>query len=753
MSQPTVSSKNPPSKERSVTLSVPEMDCPSCAGKVDRGLRRVDGVVDTALHPITGTATVTYDADRTAPQDVVAAIEAVGYAVADRPDTSETQATLAPPSTVWTSSRALRTWVGAGGLVVGLGLEFVVPGGDLSLVSTPLGGLSLADAFLLGAILTSGLPIVRDGVYSARTASLDIDLLMGTAIVAATAIGFFFEAATLAVLFSVATLLEQYAMDRTRDSLRELMELAPAEATVLRDGAEKTVPVDEVGVGTTVAVRPGEKIPVDGTVTVGHSAVDQSPITGESIPVDKREGDDVFAGTLNETGYLEIRTTAAADESTLSQIVSLVRGAHEERTEQEQFVDRFAAYYTPVVIGLALLTAALPPLLLDAGTSVTVLGHAFGGAWSTWFIRGLTLLVIACPCAFVISTPVSVTSGITAAARNGVLIKGGPHLEAMGTVGAVAFDKTGTLTTGDLDVTDVVPVGGASEVEVLRCAGALERRSEHPIAEAVVARARTAGVSMPEVSAFESVPGKGVSAQIGDTTHYVGKPGFVEALDGAGDGAASDAVAALQDEGKTVVLVGTADRLLGVLGIADTIRPDAKRAIAALRRLGVGPLVMLTGDNEGTAQAVADALGMDAYRADLLPDEKGTAVEALTAEHGSVAMVGDGINDAPALAAASVGVAMGAAGTDTALDAGDVALMGDDLDRLPYLYALARRTGAVIRQNIWSSLGVKALLALGVPFGYVTVAMAVLIGDMGMTLGVTGNAMRLSRMRPASLLE
>ena len=755
------------SKQLTVTLSVPEMDCPSCAGTVEKAVGGVEGVVETDLRPTTGTATVTYDPERVDEHTLVDAIEGAGYEVVDRSGGEES--TIAPPAAVWTSTRAVKTWIGAVFLTGGLLFEFVLTGWNLAVVSTGVFSLTAADAAFLVAVLASGVPVVRSGYYSARTRSLDIDLLMGTAIVAATGIGLYVEAATLAVLFSVAELLEQYAMDRTRNSLRELMELAPNEATVLQNGEEVTLSVEELTVGDRVVVRPGEKIPVDGIVRQGTSAVDQSPITGESVPIDKNREDEVYAGTILEEGYLEIEATTDASGTTLARIVELVRDAEASTTEKEQFVDRFAAYYTPVVVVLAILTAFVPPVLIDGTATVGVAGltHTFAGGWETWFVRGLTLLVIACPCAFVISTPVSVTSGVTAAARNGVLIKGGNHLEAMGEVDAIAFDKTGTLTKGELAVTDVVPLGGTSEDELLRAAGGLEQRSEHPIATAILDRATDAGVSLPDVSGFESLTGRGVRAEIDGTTYYAGKPALFEGLDNnirsdggiaaatteGDDQRRTDVISALEAEGKTVVLVGTREQVLGVIGIADEIRPGARRAIRNLHELGIGPLVMLTGDNEGTAKAVAAELGMDEYRVELLPEEKVRAVEQLKRDHGDVAVVGDGINDAPALATATVGVAMGAAGTDTAIETADIALLGDDIGKLPYLSALSMKANSVIRQNIWSSLGVKFVLAVGVPFGYVSVAIAVVVGDMGMSLGVTGNAMRLARMQPDRFLD
>jgi len=753
-------------------LTVPEMDCPSCAQKVDKSLQRLDGVVETAPQPTTGTATVTYDPDRTSEADVVAAIEAAGYEVlgAGGDDEPSSGVDIAPPSEVWTSLRAKKTWAGAAFVTLGLLFEFLLTAQNLAVASVLGFPLHVADMLFLGAVVVSGVPVVRSGYYSARNRSLDIDLLMGTAIIAATAIGYFVEAATLAVLFGVAELLEDYAMDRARDSLRELMELSPDNATVRRDGEEVTVAAEDVAVGETVIVRPGEKIPLDGVVREGESAVDQSPITGESVPVDRTVGDEVYAGAITEEGYLEVEVTSTAGDSTLSRIIEMVQGAQAKKTETEQFVDRFAGHYTPLVVMLAILTAAIPPLLITDPVPVTVAGFTteFTGGWQTWFIRGLTLLVIACPCAFVISTPVSVVSGITSAAKNGVLIKGGNYMEAMGQVDAIAVDKTGTLTRGELAVTDVVPLGDVDEGTLLRRAAGLEQRSEHPIGTAVLDRATATGVTdLPEPTAFESLTGKGIRGDIDGDTYYAGKPALFEELgfdltrgrraDGGVPTSAStrpretfpeETLAALEREGKTVVLVGTETELLGAIAIADEVRPASKRAVERLRDLGVERVVMLTGDNEGTARAIAEQVGVDEYRAELLPDEKVTAVEELQAEYGEVAMVGDGINDAPALATAEVGIAMGAAGTDTALETADIALMGDDIGKLPYLYALSNTANGVIRQNIWASLAVKALLAVGVPLGLVSVALAVVVGDMGMSLGVTGNAMRLARVTP-----
>ncbi|CQH58228.1 P-type transport ATPase (probable substrate zinc/cadmium) [Halobacterium hubeiense] len=748
-------------------LSVPDMDCPSCAGKVEHALEGVAGVQSFDTQPTTGRVVVTYDPGEADEAELVAAVEAAGYEVTGRSGESEGERTeAAEPDSVWTSPRALKTW--ASGVLVAAGflLEFLLPGSNAAVAELLGSDVLLSDAAFLGGILIAGQPIVRGGYYSLKSLNLDIDLLMSVAILGAVAASvafgerLYFEAATLAVLFSVSELLESYSMDRARSSLEELMELSPDEATVLRDGEEVTIPVEDVRVGDRVVVRPGEKIPMDGVVVDGESAVNQAPITGESVPVDKTDGDDVYAGTINEAGYLEVQVTAEATENTLSRIVEMVEDAQANQTEREQFVERFAAYYTPAVVGAGILVGVVPPLL-------------FGASWPTWILRGLTLFVLACPCAFVISTPVSVVSGVTSAAKNGVLVKGGNHLEAMGAVEAVAFDKTGTLTKGELTVTDVVPLGDNTDEDVLRCARGLESRSEHPIGDAIVEHADDRGIEGRAVSEFESVTGKGVRADLDGTTHYAGKPGYFADLGfdlshvhAATDGGVvtqktrdlcerngcvdllEDLVPELQSEGKTVVLVGTDDELEGVIAVADEVRPEAKAAVQRLRDLGVEHTVMLTGDNERTAGAIAEQVGVDDFRAELLPEQKVAAVEDLTDEYEAVAMVGDGVNDAPALATATVGVAMGAAGTDTALETADIALMGDDLTRLPYLYDLSGRTNGVIRQNVWSSLAAKAVLAAGVPLGFVPIWVAVLVGDAGMTTAVTGNAMRLSRVKP-----
>ncbi|WP_227132965.1 heavy metal translocating P-type ATPase [Halorubellus salinus] len=772
-----------------VTFDVPDMDCSSCADKVTAALDGRAGIRDVSTRPTSGTVRVEYDDDTTV-DALRDAIESAGYDVTGNDADAASGEDATGTESVWRSTRAKKTYAGAVFLTIGLVAQFGFDG--FATVATVLGAtFTIADVAFLAATASAGQAILRGGYYSARNRQLDIDFLMSAAIVAAVtaSVGFgehlYFEAATLAVLFSVSELLEGYAMDRTRNSLQELVELSPDEATRKRAaGGTETVPVEDLAVGDVVVVKPGEKVPADGVVVDGDTAINQAPVTGESVPVDKTIGDDVYAGTINEAGYVEVEVRAEASDSTLSRIVSLVEDAEANQTEREQFVERFANYYTPVMVALAIGVAVVPPV-------------AFGAPWTEWFVNGITMLVLACPCAFVISTPVSVVSGVTAAARNGVLVKGGNHLEAMGDVDAIAIDKTGTLTKGELTVTDVVPLGDRTEADVLRCARGLESKSEHPIADAIVAAADGAvGVDHDGSGAddFESVTGKGVTGALHGTAHYAGKPAWFDDLgfelehahvvDGAGEHAehaersggargdhgragvsaevtdlcdrhgclnlAEETIPRLQREGKTVILVGTEDELEGLVAVADEVRPGARQAVSALQAFGL-EVVMLTGDNERTAAAVAEQVGVDDYRAGLLPEDKVDAVRELDAKYdGGVAMVGDGVNDAPALATATVGVAMGAAGTDTAIETADVALMSDDVAKLPYLYDLSHRANGVIRQNIYASLGVKAALAVGVAVPYVNVslALAVLVGDAGMTLGVTGNALRLGRIKP-----
>jgi Cd2+/Zn2+-exporting ATPase len=626
---------------------------------------------------------------------------------------------------LWRRREAIFT--GISGALLALGLVLSLLTLDPTLLVLFGRTFALSTVLYLASVLFGAYHFARKGLYALKTLSLGINFLMSLAILGAIVIEEYVEAASLAFLFSLAELLEEFSVERARRSLRELIKLAPREARVRRNGKELLCPIEEIAVGEVCIVKPGERIALDGQVLSGSSFVNQAPITGESVPVEKRPGDEVFAGTINYDGYLEITVTKRAKDTTLARIIHLVEEAEAQKAPSERFVDRFARYYTPGVVLVALLVATVPAIF-------------FGAAFSEWFSRALALLVIACPCALLISTPVSIISAITSAARHGVLIKGGVYLEELGQIQTIVFDKTGTLTTGQLTVTDIIPTDSISPTEVLRIAAALERKSQHPIAQAIVRayEERAAGEPLPDAQEFTSLTGQGVQAKLDGTLYRVGRLQLFNA-----DGLAQNFAA----QAKTVIGVGTPDRLLGLIALADSIRPQAHQTVQRLKDLGI-EVVMVTGDNEAAARAVAQHVGITHYHAGVFPDQKVHEIEHLRSEYGRVAMVGDGVNDAPALAAASVGIAMGAVGSDAALETAHVALMGDDLSKLPYLIELSRRTRRVIQQNIFFSILTKLTLGLGVFPGYVTLVLAVLVGDMGASLAVTGNALRLARVKP-----
>jgi len=506
------------------------------------------------------------------------------------------------------------------------------------------------------------------------------------------------------------------------------MAIAPQTARVRRAEGEVEIPVEKVNVGDVMLVRPGEKIAMDGVIVLGESAVNQAAITGESIPVAKGPGDEVFAGTLNTAGYLEVRVTKLVQDTTLAKIIQMVENAQSQRAPTQALVERFAAVYTPIVLALAVLIVVIPPTLL-------------GEAWIPWIYRGLALLVVACPCALVISTPVAIISAISNAARQGVLIKGGVYLEAAGSLKAMAFDKTGTLTQGEPVVTDILPAGTIDKDQLLQMAAALEARSEHPLAQAIVKAAQQNGLPALTVQEFKATAGSGVEGIVNGQLVRIGNKYLFAGQDLA-LAELAPAIERLQQEGKTVVAVGTEAALLGIIALADAVRPESAAAIKDLKAAGIQHIVMLTGDNWSTAQAVAAAVGVDEYRAELLPHDKLSAIQELAGRYGKVAMVGDGINDAPALAAATIGIAMGGAGTDTALETADVALMADDLSKLAFTVRLSRRALSIIRQNIAFSIGLKVLAVLAVFPGWLTLWLAIL-ADLGATIIVTINSMRL----------
>jgi Cd2+/Zn2+-exporting ATPase len=566
--------------------------------------------------------------------------------------------------------------------------------------------------------------------------ALDINTLMVIAAVGAVILGEWTEAGAVVWLFAVAHRLEARSLERARHAIRALVTLAPAVATVRREGVERDVPVDDVRVGDVVVVRPGARIPIDGQVLSGISTVDQAPVTGESFPVEKSAGDELFAATINGAGALEVAATRPAADSTLNRIVRLVEQAQRERAPIQTFVDRFARRYTPAVVLLAVAVAVIPPFVLGGMTEWTA--HS-----ATWAYRALALLVVACPCALVISTPVSVVSALTAAARAGVLIKGGASLERLAGIRSVAFDKTGTLTHGRVAVTDVRSVDGFGADGVLEVAASLESRSEHPIGRAIVSHARSSGVTVGPAAGFRALPGFGAEATVGAELAVVGSHRLFEARQLCTPSLHAR-LGEVEGSGASVVLVGHGARALGVIGLTDSVRSEGRRVVDELRAAGVTRVALLTGDQRANATGVSEAAGLDEAHAELLPADKVAHIARLRAEYGPVAMVGDGINDAPALASADVGIAMGAAGTDVALETADVALMSDDLTRLPFAFRLGRRAMANIRQNIALALGLKLAFVVLAIFGLATMWMAVL-ADTGASILVTANGLRLLR--------
>ena len=579
------------------------------------------------------------------------------------------------------------------------------------------------------AIVASLWYILPKAWRSARRLRPDMNLLMTVAVIGAIGIGEWFEAATVAFLFALSLALESWSVGRARRAIAALMELASPIARLRRpEGIEEEMPPEQVPVGAHFIVMPGEKLPLDGLVISGFSEINQAPITGESTPVAKQPGSQVFAGTINGNGALEVQSTKPADDTTLAHIIRQVAEAQSRRAPSEQWVEKFARVYTPVVMGLAIAFLVVPPLL-------------FGGSWGDWFYRSLVLLVIACPCALVISTPVSIVAALAASARNGVLIKGGAYVEAPAKLRAIALDKTGTLTEGKPRVLEVVPLSGHDESELLERAAAMESRSDHPLAQAIVAFAKERGVGFVPAEDFQIIQGKGATARFNGERYWLGSHRYLEER---GQETEEDhrRLEALSQGGRTVVVIGNESHVCGLIALADAVRPGAKQTLQALRSAGLKHIVMLTGDNRETAQAIAAETGVDEVHAELLPGDKVTVLEELVAKYGSVAMVGDGVNDAPALGRASVGIAMGAAGSDAAIETADIALMSDDLSKLPWLVQHSRRTLAIIRQNIVSSLSVKALFVTLTFSGYASL-WAAIAADMGVSLLVVANALRL----------
>lgn len=585
-----------------------------------------------------------------------------------------------------------------------------------------------AQILFLVVVLISGHNIIKNGLLSVWRKRLDMNFLMSIAAAGAFLIGHGEEGAAVIFLFYIAEFLEGYAAERARKSVTSLLKLAPEMATIRKDGKDVKVHIHEVKVGDIFIVKPGDRIPLDGIVNKGASSVNQAPITGESMPVTKTIGDNVFAGTINEEGYFEIKVTKKSDETTLSKMVKIVEEAQKEKSKTEAFIDKFAKYYTPIVVILAFLVMTIPTLV-------------FGLEFSEWFYRALVLLVVSCPCAVAISTPVSMVSAITSGARNGVLIKGSNFIEEIRNVKVVVFDKTGTLTEGKPEVTNVIGLNKYSDKELLQIAASLESKSKHPLAEAIIRNAGKKKVKLKRVSEFKSVAGKGLKGKINGKRFYAGNKSFFNEIK-----IPENQIKKLENEGKTIVLVGNDNHIIGLIALMDKIRGASSSMIEELKDKGI-KTVMLTGDNEQVARAIAGKLKIGKFYAELLPEDKVKVIDDLLKKHEHVVMIGDGVNDAPALAKAHVGIAMGAIGSDVAIETSDIALMHDDLTKVNYLIALSKKTMSVVKQNVSVAILIKGSFAILAFPGIVTLWLAVAVGDMGLSLAVILNSLRIGRKR------
>ena len=676
-------------------LRVAHLDCDSEAAAIRRGLEGVDGISDLQVFPKSAKVAIRFDESRVSENAIKTALRDLGFPVHEG-------AGMAEMPKPWKNPKVVMS----------------VASGVLLLAGWLMDRTAVADAVPFAIYLVSA---VVGAYYFAREAVEDllferrvsIEMLMTVGATVAIVMGEAMEGAMLAFLYSISEAAEGYTEEKTRSAIRKLMDLTPKRARVRRDGREVEVPVEELEVGDVFIVRPGEALATDGEVMAGRSSVNQAPVTGESVPVEKAPGDAVFAGSINEEGALEVRATKTFANNTIARIIEMVEEAQERKGTNERFVERFGRRYSPAVLLIGVLLAIVPPLLFDAD-------------WRTWITRATVFIVAASPCALVISIPITLVASLGTGARKGVLMKGGIYVEELAKVRVVALDKTGTITRGEPEVTEVVAATPAfSADEILTRAASVESRSQHPLARAIVAHALAKGIEAKQPDDFRSLTGAGAFGRIGADEIYIGSPELFEREFRVDLSALRGEIERLQAAGNTAVIVGSAAEPWAAIAIRDNIRPNARAAIAALHDAGVKQVVMLTGDNETTARAIASEVGIDRIYANLKPEEKAAKVRDLSQEHGHVAMVGDGVNDAPALAEATVGIAMGAAGTDVALETADVALMADDLEKLVYAIRLARRNESVVRQNLALSVLVIGVLVIGAIAGKFSLPFAV----------------------------
>ncbi|MFK4942474.1 heavy metal translocating P-type ATPase [Lactococcus petauri] len=697
------------------TYRIEGLSCTNCAGKFEKNVKQLPGVTS---------ATVNFGASKISVegQTTIEELEEAGafenLIIRDDQENDE-------------QVRSKESFIKRNiALIISLGFILVAVISQLSLGEDHL----LTKALYILAIIIGGFDLFKEGFSDLIKLDFSMESLMTIAIIGAAFIGEWAEGSIVVILFAISEALERFSMDKARQSIRSLMDIAPKEALIRRNNVEQLVSVDKIDIDDIMIIKPGQKIAMDGLVINGHSSVNQAAITGESVPVEKQLDDEVFAGTLNEEGVLEVKVTKKVTDTTIAKIIHLVEEAQGERAPAQAFVDKFAKYYTPFIIIMALLIVVVPPLF-------------FGGDWNKWLYQGLSILVVGCPCSLVISTPVSIVSAIGNAAKNGVLVKGGVYLEEIGHLRAIAFDKTGTLTKGKPVVTDFIATSSETDINYLSIISSLESLSQHPLASAILNEADKTNVDYKsiQIEDFQSITGKGLTGIHQNIRYYIGSPKLFSASV-IEETAVKVQYRQFQEQGKTAMYFGTDEQILGVIAVADEVRDSSAAVISELHKLSIEHTIMLTGDNTKTAESIGKQLGMTEIKGDLMPQEKLDSIKALRTTYNKVAMVGDGINDAPALAASTVGIAMGGAGTDTALETADVALMGDDLQKLPFIVRLSRQTLKVIKQNITFSLGIKLLALLLVIPGWLTLWIAI-VADMGATLLVTLNGLRLMKVK------
>ncbi|MHA1219871.1 MAG: heavy metal translocating P-type ATPase [Candidatus Heimdallarchaeaceae archaeon] len=711
--------------KKNLALKIIGIDCSGCAKNFEKKLLAEPGILDARINIAYKKLFVDYDSTITTENDIFAIVKNSGYSIIKDDDLkkskrdSKTSGKMSFAKSIFQRKEVYTTAISGVLLLVGALLEFVFKFKLASLI-----------VFIFGTLI-GGVFIFKKAFFSAKSLNLDINVLMTIAAIAALIIGEEVEATSIVFLFSIAELAESFSVERAKNSIEKLIDYAPSEAIVIIDKKERILLAEDVEVNSHILVKPGQRIPLDGEIFSGNSYVNQAPITGESLPVSKTVGDEVFAGTLNEDGALTIKVTKPYEEMFLKKIIALVENA-DQRAPIDRYVDSFAKYYTPIMFLVASLTMAIPPLIT-------------GDPFIEWVYVALIVLVISCPCAVVLSTPIAIVTALSRSARHGVLIKGGFYIESISKANVFAFDKTGTLTVGHPQVEEIITDGDFSEEELLKITGSLESNSSHPIARAIKERMHENDIEPYHVEDFKSIAGIGIQGEIDAQLWTISSPRLIMEQELMLSDSLASEISVNQSEMKTVIIISTDSTVHGIITISDQMKPHAKGLICELKNIGAKKIVMLTGDNAKTAARVANELGIEDYRAELLPDQKMDYIEKLNEDYGHVVMLGDGINDAPSLALAEVGIAMGASGSDIALDTANVVLMTDRLDALHYLITLSKKSMRIIKQNIAIAIIIKLVLFVLSYMGLISLWVAVLIGDMGVSLFVIFNTILRAR--------